>query len=111
MELPLPSGGEPTTELSFSDDTRLFARSRAGITRVLEVAEGACLASCCSLNPGKVRAYRIGLLPSGSLRCLAEGALVCGLGVLPMSRGSVQFAGLPVLMGDSPAGPVEKVLS
>ena len=38
--LPVPAGGEPLTELSFSDDTRLFARSRAGLVRVSEVAEG-----------------------------------------------------------------------
>ena len=37
--------------------------------------------------------------------------MICGLGVLPLTRGSVQFAGLPLLMGDSPQGPITKVLS
>ena len=69
--LPIPGGGELVTKLSFSDETRMFAQSRAG---------------------------------------LAEGDLVCGLGVLPMTRGSIQFDRLPLLMGDSPDGVIAKVV-
>ena len=71
--LPLPGGGECLTELSFSDDTRLFARSRPGIIRVLEVAESACLATCSSLNPGKTRAYRVASCRAGIFAALRRG--------------------------------------
>jgi hypothetical protein len=90
--MPLPSGGS-LTELSFSDDTRLVSHSRAGIVRVLEVAERACLAACGSTNPRKLKAYRIGSMASGRLGCLYDADLISSMGILPLTRGSVTFAG------------------
>jgi hypothetical protein len=102
--MPLPGDGS-FTKLSLSDDTRLVSHSRAGIVRVLEVAERACHAASASVNPGNLKAYHTGRLVSSHVGCLYDADLVSSMGPLPLTRGSVLFAGLPMLMGDCPTGP------
>ena len=87
-------------ETVYSDDRRFFAKSPAGLARMLDVACHGCWASGGAVNTSKLKAFRI-QHTRGQL-VYVQDTLLCAQGVLPLETSGLAFVGIPLLMGEPP---------
>ena len=98
----------PVLELCYSDDRRPVAASAGGLELLLAAMYHSCWAAGGTVNSSKLQAFRIDLR-RGRLS-YGTGAVSTLLGRIPLRRGGLMLAGIPLLMGERPSAVLEKTL-
>ena len=98
----------PVLELCYSDDRRPVAATADGLELLLETMYHTCWAAGGTVNGSKLQAFRVDLR-HGRLS-YGTGAINTLLGRIPLRRGGLLLAGVPLLMGERPSAALEKTL-
>ena len=91
----------PVLELCYSDDRRPVALCPTGLERLLDAMCHVCWAAGGSVNTAKLKAFGIEIR-NGRLG-YRTGAVHPIVGRIPLSRGGLLLAGVPLLMGERPS--------
>ena len=97
----------PVLEIVYSDDRRPVASTQRGLELLLNAMAHACWAAGGSVNTTKLQAFHV-ILQGGRLR-YAGGNLYPSIGRIPLRRGGLLLAGIPLLMGERLPGLAKKV--
>lgn len=105
LRLPHPPRA-PLLDLHYSDDRRMFAHTDVGIAHVLSIACHVCWAAGGSVNPSKLKAYKVRRL--GDRLCHPGGVLRTVLEPIPYSTHGLHLTGIPLVMGSPPRDAITR---
>jgi len=93
-------------EVGYSDDRRPVALSASGLEQLLDIMCHMCWAAGGTVNTTKLQAFRVELRNHRLL--YGTGAIYPIVGRVPLQRGSLLLAGIPLLMGERPSASLLK---
>jgi hypothetical protein len=94
-------------EIAYSDDRRPMAQTGRGLEALLNAMTHACWAAGGTVNTAKLQAFHV-VMREGRLQ-YAPGAVRPAVGNIPLRRGGLSLAGIPLVMAERAGALQQKV--